>query len=444
MRDAPLDWLKKHFMPNPSGQGKRRGNSPFEQVQRVGKVTTINSQSIRVYDRDENGNVLFCSGLAFPTDAGAGYAKGCLFIDTDVGAGTSGLYKNDGTTASCDFNLIEGVEAVVTGVTAGNGLTGGGTEGAVTINVGAGLGMAVNADDVAVAPGRGVAVRTGATDVGVNIYNNTGGDLLLGTLVNLSGFSGTSGITVTKADADAGIRATHVILDVIANLAAGVAYPVGRATAQNTNGRTIGDLVYMDATTAGAYTFSAPTGADQMVQIVGVVKVVNASTGEIEFFPGSGHVTKFGTSQYQDGSITPAKQSTAARTRVAIVPFKLPAPTGSNQGPFSIATFVQSQAWTLVSLKVGSDIASSGSDGTNQYQFQGRNLTGAADLHTVVTTTQGAELSATVPKTITVSQNLGFTANQVFGLKVDIADDGSAGPTDLSGAQLYAILEYTI
>ena len=45
-------------------------------------------------------------GTTVPTDATTGYAKGCLFIDTDVASGTSGLYVNVGTNTSCVFKLV--------------------------------------------------------------------------------------------------------------------------------------------------------------------------------------------------------------------------------------------------------------------------------------------------------------------------------------------------
>lgn len=48
-------------------------------------------------------NVMWAKGATVPSDATAGYAKGCIFIDTDGGAGTT-LYVNEGTAASCDFN----------------------------------------------------------------------------------------------------------------------------------------------------------------------------------------------------------------------------------------------------------------------------------------------------------------------------------------------------
>ena len=69
----------------------------------TGNVQTINSQTIRVIEEDDAGDILFCTGKVVPTAAGSGYAKGCKFIDTDVGAGLSGVYENIGTNTSCDF-----------------------------------------------------------------------------------------------------------------------------------------------------------------------------------------------------------------------------------------------------------------------------------------------------------------------------------------------------
>jgi hypothetical protein len=55
---------------------------------------------------DPSGFVLLAVGTTVPADGGAGFAKGCLFIDTDVAAGTSGLYVNIGITTACNFNLV--------------------------------------------------------------------------------------------------------------------------------------------------------------------------------------------------------------------------------------------------------------------------------------------------------------------------------------------------
>jgi len=62
--------------------------------------------TVTVLIKDSAGKVLYCTGTTVPTDGEAGYAKGCLMIDTDVGAGTTGLYVNVGTTTACNFDAV--------------------------------------------------------------------------------------------------------------------------------------------------------------------------------------------------------------------------------------------------------------------------------------------------------------------------------------------------
>lgn len=119
----------------------------------VGHLRTINSQSIRVYAVDESGKILLASGTAAYTtqNSQSVYAKGALYIKTDATTGVSGLYQNIGTAAASSFTLVEGSEGLITAVVAGAGLTGGGTDGSVTLAVGAGTGITANADDIAIA-----------------------------------------------------------------------------------------------------------------------------------------------------------------------------------------------------------------------------------------------------------------------------------------------------
>lgn len=70
------------------------------------KLDATAVSGVKVLLKDGDGNALLATGTGVPADDGAGYAKGCLFIDTDVAAGTSGLYVNIGTTAACNFNLV--------------------------------------------------------------------------------------------------------------------------------------------------------------------------------------------------------------------------------------------------------------------------------------------------------------------------------------------------
>ena len=77
----------------------------------LGQVTLLGNQptkagAVNALAFDKDGDILIATGTTVPTDSAAGYAKGCLFIDTNVAAGTSGLYCNIGTTAACNFNLV--------------------------------------------------------------------------------------------------------------------------------------------------------------------------------------------------------------------------------------------------------------------------------------------------------------------------------------------------
>jgi len=72
-------------------------------VSSTGTVTLNNAAALLT---DGNGDILLATGTTVPTDTTTGYAKGCLFIDTDVGTGTTGLYCNKGTNTSCVFTAV--------------------------------------------------------------------------------------------------------------------------------------------------------------------------------------------------------------------------------------------------------------------------------------------------------------------------------------------------
>lgn len=78
----------------------------YNAVQFDGISETVNSVNITVLMADPSGNILWASGTTVPTDGSAGYAKGCMFVDTDVAGGTGGNYLNKGTTTSSAFTLV--------------------------------------------------------------------------------------------------------------------------------------------------------------------------------------------------------------------------------------------------------------------------------------------------------------------------------------------------
>lgn len=134
----------------------KRQKAVTKKQQLIGQSETINSQTITVLLEDANGKILIATGTAAYTtqNSQSRYAKGALYIDTDVSTGATGLYQNIGTSSSSSFTAVEGSEGLITGVTAGDGLTGGGTDGTVTLTVNVdGSTIEINADAIRVKDG---------------------------------------------------------------------------------------------------------------------------------------------------------------------------------------------------------------------------------------------------------------------------------------------------
>lgn len=69
----------------------------------VGQDVQIGTPVVRVLAQDRAGNVSAASGATLPTDGDAGYAKGCTFVKTGGGVGST-IYVNEGSETSADFN----------------------------------------------------------------------------------------------------------------------------------------------------------------------------------------------------------------------------------------------------------------------------------------------------------------------------------------------------
>lgn len=108
-------------------------------------------------------------GLTKPSDATAGFAPGCIFIDTDASAGAQ-IFVNEGTVASCDFDLLlaDGDTVAALTVTAGTITTLSSTTGTIaTLNSTTGNIAALSATSVAVS-------STVTMSDGANLIGGTG------------------------------------------------------------------------------------------------------------------------------------------------------------------------------------------------------------------------------------------------------------------------------
>lgn len=146
-------------------------------------------------------------------------------------------------------------------------------------------------------------------DYGVmEVCNKTGVSIAAGKMVYISGFDATlKRPSITLADADTSAKVAQFITKAaIANNAKGLVYEKMELTGQNTNAGNVGDPVYLSST-AGGWTLSAPTGADQVVQIVGFITVKSATVGKILFLLTPRNVTVIGTSGLAADCITTSK-----------------------------------------------------------------------------------------------------------------------------------------
>ncbi len=97
----------------------------------LGETETPDTTEVTVLGKDSAGNVTNAKGTTVPVAGEAGYALECAFTDSDKAAGTNKLYRNIGTAAVCNFQLVgdtalvqtvssvAGLEAAVAAQTAG-------------------------------------------------------------------------------------------------------------------------------------------------------------------------------------------------------------------------------------------------------------------------------------------------------------------------------------
>lgn len=146
--------------------------------------------------------------------------------------------------------------------------------------------------------------------------------LAKGDLLHISGYNVANDVfIVEKADADtSGKPAQLIASEDNAGAETSLASDIEELTDLNTNAGNVGDPVYLDATTAGSWTLTAPTGADQLKQIVGRVKVKSATVGKIVFNTVKTELVSVGSSAIQPLSISLAKVEASMLSGITTVP----------------------------------------------------------------------------------------------------------------------------
>ncbi len=159
----------------------------------------------------------------------------------------------------------------------------------------------------------------GGVSGAVEVFNETGVTIEDGDLVYISGWDETEAKpNISLADADAqGQPAEYVIRTDIENNAAGLAFRSYRETGGvDLAGKTVGDPLYL-STTPGDATVTDPTDGDPnaLSQIVGFVAVVATDVTEYRL---DGPLVQIGTNEFQDDSVTNAKQANMTQGTVKV------------------------------------------------------------------------------------------------------------------------------
>jgi len=173
----------------------RREQFTVGELTLTGNTQKVGTITVNILQKDAAGKILMATGTTVPTDATAGYAKGCIFIDTDVTTGSTGLYENVGTTTSCNFDAL-GVPTVgELALTTGSGLIG-------VAGVAAAIDLKTNTG-ILIGNGTTAAVQTLGTDV---TMTNTGAVTIAnGAITTAKILDGN--VTAAKWSAGAGVAA---------------------------------------------------------------------------------------------------------------------------------------------------------------------------------------------------------------------------------------------
>lgn len=84
----------------------QKSSTGYNSIQFNPQTGIVGTESVASLMFDNNGDCLFATGLTIPSNGDTGFAKGCIFIQTNVASGTGGVNLNKGTNTSCIFSLV--------------------------------------------------------------------------------------------------------------------------------------------------------------------------------------------------------------------------------------------------------------------------------------------------------------------------------------------------
>lgn len=261
-------------------------------------ANTVNAVAFTTTSTTINGTGVNSTSLSVGTSFIANSTK--VVIGTSTGLQANGTVGTNGQTLYSNGTTVYWADAPagnITGVTAGNGLTGGGTTGTVTLDVGAGNGITVAADSVAVLANSGLV----ANATGLHIV--TSGDSTL--IANATGLyvnDATLSIATSQLTGDVALG-TQTSGSYVATITAGAGL-TGSGTGEGSTPTL--DIGAGNGITVGADSISVNGGSTLTVNTSGVHVNNSLSIADLSL---TGNLTVLGTLTIVDTTNLTVKDS---------------------------------------------------------------------------------------------------------------------------------------